>query len=307
MRDDGPVVIALDGSPQSPQTLDWGLAEAGLRGAPVVLARACPRLHDLVHPAAGSGFTATEPDLDVRQYLELSLERARHSSPELRVEARLLHAPEAVVIRDLSETAQLLVVGHRGTGPRRRKLGPVSAYLAAHAACPVAVVRSPQPTDRAGPVVVGVDGAARASVAAARVAAREAALRGVALVVVHARQTTVPDVVDERLLRQATDADRAYRSAQRIAGRLRRAHPGLEVRLHLPDDDPAHGLLKAARDAQLLVVGSRGVGASPGMLLGPVTVAALREPTVTVLVVHRTEATPAPEPVHAARDTAVTR
>ena len=37
------------------------------------------------------------------------------------------------------------------------------------------------------------------------------------------------------------------------------------------------------------------------------TVAALREPTVTVLVVHRTEATPAPQPVHAVRDTAVTR
>ena len=39
MHPDGPVVIALDGSPHSTGTLRWGMDEATLRNAPVLLVR----------------------------------------------------------------------------------------------------------------------------------------------------------------------------------------------------------------------------------------------------------------------------
>ena len=52
------------------------------------------------------------------------------------------------------------------------------------------------------------------------------------------------------------------------------------------DDDPAHALAHVARGASLLVVGSRGMGAFRGMLLGAVSNEAVRSAPGTVMVVH---------------------
>lgn len=40
MRSDGPVVVALDGSPHGSHTLEWGVSEAVRRRADVLLVRA---------------------------------------------------------------------------------------------------------------------------------------------------------------------------------------------------------------------------------------------------------------------------
>src|SRR5699024_11648616 len=68
-------------------------------------------------------------------------------------------APAALV--ELSEEAALLVVGNRGRGRLRGALlGSVAFEVAAHATCPVCVVRGalrPLPSMER-PIVVGVDG-----------------------------------------------------------------------------------------------------------------------------------------------------
>jgi nucleotide-binding universal stress UspA family protein len=117
------------------------------------------------------------------------------------------------------------------------------------------------------PVLAGVDGSER-SLAAADWAAREAALRGVPLCLVHAPPplpgTAVPvSAVDtlrrvgEGMLRRAV-ADLSHR------------YPDIEVRSEQVDGAPPAALLTAARGAGLLVVGTRGSGGFDGLAVGSV-------------------------------------
>lgn len=287
MRTDGPVVIALDGSPHSELTLQWGLAEAQRRDARVVLARAYQEPREISQWSWYPVFEDLDFSTEAKEYLEERAEHAAAQHPSLHVETALLHGSEVPQLRALSTDAQLLVVGARG-GSARRHVGRVSAHLAAHARCPVAVVRAEAPAGPDAPVVVGVDGSPT-SVAAAGVAAREAGLRGVGLVLTHARPT-YPDPYGSGPVVVTDEADPAHRAALTLADGLRAAHPGLDVRLHLVDDEPVHALVEAAREAQLLVVGSRGLGAFQGMLLGAVSSDVVRTAATSVLVVHEEEA-----------------
>ncbi|PWK65197.1 nucleotide-binding universal stress UspA family protein [Streptomyces sp. CG 926] len=133
-------------------------------------------------------------------------------------------------------------------------------------------------------VTVGVDGSAE-SRAAAHWAAREAALREVPLLLVHAVDWPL-DPVLPGLGRQ--DADRwADQALTETAQELHRRHPHLEITTRCPTGRPAAALAAEAVDAGLLVLGSRGVGGLLGFLIGSVamsTVVATDTPVVLVRV-----------------------
>jgi nucleotide-binding universal stress UspA family protein len=298
MRDDGPVIIAIDGSPHSARTLDWGVDEAARRGTSVVLVQT-----HLPPSEQAWGWSAAVDDTAVlaaaKEYLDAQEDLVRRRHPGVPLTARLVHGATVPTLRDESERAQLLVVGSgsRATGHR---IGSVATHLAAHARCPVAVVK-PVPhlpwTDDEDftppgvrPVVVGVDGS-RASVQAAYAAADAAARRGVPLELVHARPTpAVPFGAEPAAVARLSDPDDpAHGAAQRVADALRDAYPRLDVRTTLVDDDPAHALTEASLHAQLLVVGSRGLGAFRGMLLGAVSGHVVRTSACTVIVLHDDE------------------
>ncbi|MCF3131844.1 universal stress protein [Streptomyces olivochromogenes] len=132
------------------------------------------------------------------------------------------------------------------------------------------------------PVVVGVDGSAE-SLAAAEWAAREAVRRERPLRLLHAwnpRPSRQESEIDNAARRHL--ATRVLREAE---DRVRAAYPGL----HLSDDQlegPAIGaLVKAADEADLLVVGSRGLSGFTGFLVGSVAlgvVAGASRPVVLV-------------------------
>lgn len=290
MRTDGPVIIALDGSPRSATTLRWGLDEAERRGAPVVLARAFMEPFEYAWGWYLMGDTSALNE--AKAYLAEQQDVATEQRPNVRVTTSLLHGPTVPELRDASADAQLLVVGVGADRPRR--IGSVAAHIAAHGQCPVAVVRPDpqvegvQSEENGGrPVVVGVDGSA-SSLEAAHLAAPMADARGVALEVLHARPTVAAPygaTVPPALAEMAAD-DPAHDAARRVADGLRARHPGLKVQTTLVDDDPAHALVEASRRAQLLVVGSRGLDAFRGMLLGAVSGHVTRAAECTVLVVH---------------------
>ncbi|MEE1769981.1 universal stress protein [Streptomyces sp. JV185] len=131
-------------------------------------------------------------------------------------------------------------------------------------------------------IVVGLDGSAE-SVAAAHWAAREALLRGEPLHLVHAEIWSPPHVgpsagSEERrqgartLLREASDE-------------LLDKHPRLDVSAESCDGRPAASLAHAAEGASMLVLGSRGLGALKGFVLGSVGMAvilAVERPVVLV-------------------------
>ncbi|GAA5021924.1 universal stress protein [Streptomyces siamensis] len=140
------------------------------------------------------------------------------------------------------------------------------------------------------PVVVGVDGSEKA-VEAARLAAAEAATRGVSLHIVHAtaldgRSGKRPDPADQLLLDYGQDVlDEA------IAQVAAQVHQ-LCVTSTLSRDSAVRALLGAAGADGIIVVGSRGLGGFSALLLGSVGLRLAARVTGPLIVVRG-----APEPV----------
>ena len=124
-------------------------------------------------------------------------------------------------------------------------------------------------------------------------ALEEAALRGVPLQVVHAWQQpphtsygawTPPAGLEDDL------RDAAERLVETALAGCPDSHPDLEVRARVVQEHPVPDAARAAKTAQLLVVGSHGHGAFPGMAFGSVTSAVLRGAECPVLVVPQSAA-----------------
>ena len=122
-------------------------------------------------------------------------------------------------------------------------------------------------------IVVGVDGS-RGSEAALRFAAEEASLRGATLRIVSAYHVPVavyaggmvPPVDFVSSIREATEEIVAGAAAE-----LERLWPGVTVETQVAEGQPADELVGEAEDADLLVVGSRGLGGFRSLLLGSVS------------------------------------
>ncbi|MER8101900.1 universal stress protein [Kitasatospora sp. NPDC094016] len=131
-------------------------------------------------------------------------------------------------------------------------------------------------------VLAGVDGSPE-STTAALWAADEAVLRGAPLRLVHAWPWLTDGVAT------FAEPDDLPAAAQRVltsaADAIRERHPDLEVHTDAVLDAPVDGLVAAAADAALLVLGSRGLGGFTGLLLGSVGMAAAARSTVPVVVV----------------------
>ncbi|MET8944967.1 universal stress protein [Streptomyces sp. NPDC004542] len=132
-------------------------------------------------------------------------------------------------------------------------------------------------------IVVGVDGSA-ASEEALRWAARQAGLTGAGLRVVTAWRLPVtygyaPDYSGVGY------QDRARETLDATIGRVLGPTPRLPVDPRVEEGRPAEVLLTAAREADLLVVGTRGHGAFAGTLLGSTAQHCVRHAPCPVLVV----------------------
>jgi nucleotide-binding universal stress UspA family protein len=159
----------------------------------------------------------------------------------------------------------MLVVGHRGNeGFDGLLVGSVAARLAAHAYCPLVVVR--ESATEEGPVVAGVDGSP-ASGAALAFAFGEAALRGVGVHLVCSAQdpgaagsaaASLPDSGE-------WDQEAAARFERTVAPWCEK-YPYVPARTSFVTAPPRQALLSAAEEATLLVVGRRGHGDVRGLL-----------------------------------------
>lgn len=141
-----------------------------------------------------------------------------------------------------------------------------------------------------GRLVVGVDGSKTAS-SAVRWAAREATLRGAKLDLVSAWEVSAPsvgfglglaEISDEMLKGLEQNAEEIVVTA---AGVARDASPDIEIETRTVEGQPAEVLVEAARDADLLVVGSRGMGGFRGLLLGSVSQQCAHHATCPVVIV----------------------
>jgi nucleotide-binding universal stress UspA family protein len=147
----GRIVVGVDGSAHSQEALRWAIGQARLTGGPVeaVISWSIP-------VDFGLGGVGTLVDYDwagvAASTLRDAVARALDPADADRVSQHVVMGHPATVLLDASAGADLLVVGSRGLGGfKGMLLGSTSQHVIARAACPVVVVRAPEPaTDTNG-------------------------------------------------------------------------------------------------------------------------------------------------------------
>ncbi|MFC5748298.1 universal stress protein [Actinomadura rugatobispora] len=282
------VVVGYDGSDAGVRALDWAAAEAGARGVPLTVVHVWE-----LNVGSSMGMPVVDLRTVAQETLENGVGHLRETAPDLEVKPVLERGTPAARLIEAGSHADLIVVGSRGWGGfTGLMLGSVGAHLAAHAPCPVVVVRGepePEPAPEQGParVVVGVDGSP-GSRAALALAFTEADAHGAPLTVLvaweDARPDDLPPLVDAEGLREAAET----RLEQLlIPGRER--HPAVDVRTQVVEGAPREVLMRASSGARLLVVGSRGLGGVRGLLLGSVGHALVHHALCPVAIFHAHE------------------
>ena len=275
------IVVGVDGSEQSMGALHWAAREARRRGAPLhmVTAYSVPMIGGSTFDVGYAAFD----DAAMNRAVEDLVGEARRRVAELDVDVRstVQAGDPSGVLLELSEDAQLLVLGSRGRGGLiGRLLGSVSTAVPAHAHCPVGIIplqwgREYQLHENVSRrqafvdgVTVGSDGSQQAS-SAMLWAAEEAEQLGVPLTVVCAAPSDsgssawLPSPVDFDNLRGEIQA------AIDAGVRWLRGHfPNLDITGELVGGSPIHVLVERSAQNQLVVTGTRGRGGFAGMLLG---------------------------------------
>ena len=197
---------------------------------------------------------------------------------------RLAETAQALIAA--SRDATMVVVGDRGLGAfTGLLLGSVAIHLAAHASSPVLVVRGR--SDATAPVVLAADGSP-GNDGAVGFAFEEAALRDSELLALHVWRNPakgmpgqmLSPVYDEALVQD--EEERVL--AEALAGWPEK-YPDVVVRRRLVHAGIRRTLIDATREAQLIVMGSRGRGGFGGLLLGSASQAVLHHAECPVAIV----------------------
>ncbi|HEY2058584.1 universal stress protein [Amycolatopsis sp. NBC_01480] len=269
------VVVGVDGSAAALTAVRWAALVARERRRGLRLIHALPELPAL-YPGADATFEQIQEAVGARGERVLAEARAaaEEAAPGVEVESEVRSEGAAEALLAEADGATMVVLGTPGRSELGRVLlGSVSVALAAHAPCPVAVIRPHVGDDEApteGPVVVGVDGTPLSEGAIAT-AFEEASWRQAPLIAVHSwHEAFLSEVFEERrwtMDREAVKQEEHELLAQRLAG-WQEKFPDVTVERVVEAGRPAERLLDLADRAQLLVVGSRGRGGLSGLALG---------------------------------------
>lgn len=121
-------------------------------------------------------------------------------------------------------------------------------------------------------------------------AAREAKLRGLPLKIVQVWEPVPDPMAWAPLLGAETQQYWTERIPREAAEGLRLRHPGVEVTTEQVSGHPGDTLAEAAKSAELLVLGSRGLGGLGGFMVGSVGLSAIAHAHRPIVVVRALEA-----------------
>lgn len=313
----GPVLVGIDGSEIALRALDRAIEEARVRNVGVRLIGA--------FPVVGVGDPGLERRFREAVTAEndenLKAAQDRVADAGVKVDTASGEGDAAKAIIEAAKDCSLVVMGKRGKGGALRgRLGSVSAAVAAHSPVPVIVVppreeddssdvetaresahhkdvhvsdeesqggtRTPaSEMDFTGSVVVGVDAAGEKNPAVAQ-AIEYAKAHGatLSLVSVNGALSGTPDWFQDQY-NQTYYFDESVRKLNQIAKDLAEQNPDLKVTRHGFLGRPGRVLVQATRTADLVVVGSRGIGGFTGLLLGSVSQSVLGAAAGPVMVV----------------------
>lgn len=284
------MILVAHSGPESATALDWA-ARAAIRTRDeltIITVEALPA--HLFDPAMAI------PDELIKAARERLDEAERHVRDlgVEQVQTVIGYRNAAAAILEASREADLIVVGNRRHGEVASALmGSVAYSVAAHADCPVVLIRGEVKEDiiKGDRVVVGIDGA-RAGVHAGYFAARVAKTAGSKLTVVAAWDASRFGGFSAEFARRVGIEDLPHKQRDEAqvwvdlaVAKLREAQPDVEIEGKVVQG-PAVGVLRQESEgAGLLVVGHRGRGGFTGLLLGSVVHRLLHEPGCPIAVV----------------------
>jgi nucleotide-binding universal stress UspA family protein len=283
-----PVVVGVDESSGSDQAVEWAAEEA--RSRAVGLRLICAYGGEFGYAGLTLFGNFPVPDLihaskATAELLAKAAARVGELAPDVDVTAEAVEDDAAHALVEESANASLVVLGtrHRG-GTGSVVLGSVSSAVAAHAVCPVVVLRGPAGlAAEHAEVVVGVDGRPSSETVLA-FAFDYASRRSVPL---RAVLCWHPDRLAEMKWRaqQPAPAEAEAWLSEALAG-WRERYPDVTVHSGVERKHPVEGLVEASNGQDLLVVGSRGRHGLAGALLGSVSQGVLHHANCPVAVVH---------------------
>ncbi len=282
----GSIVVGVDGSAMGNYALSWAIQRASSRHLPIHLIHAFAS--DLATLGFGAGMDTESVRAEGERLLEAAAARVHAYDRGISVSRTCTQGFASRALVKASHDARMVVVGSHGQGGffSGTPYGAVALQVVTHASCPVAVVgHGDTGATPFGRVLVGVDGS-DLSLKALREAFDHASVREAELVVLHAWQA---QDTDDPTLAAGSDWP-AYEAAQeelvnRAIAEQRAAHPEVKVVQQIEQGDPTKLLKEGAAEADLVVVGNRGLGGFPGLLLGSVAAGLLSRTTCPVLVV----------------------
>ncbi|MGB8388525.1 universal stress protein [Mycobacterium sp.] len=288
------IVVGVDGSAASNAAVCWAARDAAMRHVPLTvvhLVNAAVPMYPAIPLSTGVAVWQEEQGRQVLEHAVKIAEDAVKKDREIVIKSELRCAPPVPTLVDMSDEAELLVVGNNGRAALARLLlGSVSASLVRSAHCPVAVIRDEDPMmphPQQAPVLLGIDGSPASELATA-IAFDEASRRGVELTALHAwSDVDVFELPGTDWSAVQSDAERSL--AERLAGWQER-YPDVTVHRLVVCDRPARQLIEKSESAQLVVVGSHGRGGLSGMLLGSVSNAVVHSVRMPVIVARPSEA-----------------
>lgn len=254
------VVVGVDGSESSAHAAVWAAEEAERRGTALTVVHALNLPSTAVPPIQPAGY-AERRHAEGTLLLDTAATALCARFPELTFDLELTDADPAHALVDFGRSAALLVTGTRGHGGfTGMLLGSVSRKLAAHAACPLVVVRGEPAPDAAGGVLLGV-GAEHFS-APTRYAFETARLYGTPLTIVHAwwsdeMRTGMPGLGTMYVGSLEAARRRALAEVEDAVKPLSAEFPDVAVHIEVAEGNSVDALLRVAHDARLLVVGAQ--------------------------------------------------
>jgi nucleotide-binding universal stress UspA family protein len=298
------VVVGVDGSMSAARAAQWAAAVAERLRTPLMIVHASPSLgHNPTDTIAQLRASAIVAHRESAESVLDSAERAVRAKPNTQHVIRVKsEQPADEVLVELSRSARMIVLGSDevslGTAIL---LGSTTTNVATNAVCPVVAWRGDAVAPTSEPIVVGIDGD-RDSQVAISVAFDLAHRLEVGVTAVHGWSTrrgpavvTLPSVIDWK------DVETVER--KRLSERLKpwmRRYPDVEVTCFIEMEKPSRALLRRTKNAQLVVVGSRGRGLFAGTFLGSTGLNLLHHSAIPVMICRPAEVNGAPTGTRAA-------
>jgi nucleotide-binding universal stress UspA family protein len=290
------IIVGVDGSDPSIVALRWAAFEARRRNADVLVvscyeAPVYGSPEGAVFPAVDDIGAITEGEAGV---VGRAAALVAEIDPHLVVDGLASTSPPATAISEAAQPGDEIVVGASGhAGFMEGVLGSVTLNVVHRSHVPVIVVPSEPFTPPAASmkkIVVGVDGSP-ASLQALEWAYGEALVAGADLTAVHGWMYPYGRRGSEsgpRTQMQLDAMEELKASLESLGPRM--TGGSIHVHARLLEESPAEALLDESKDADMMVVGSRGRGALRASLLGSVSRTVVQHSKCPVAVVRHVEA-----------------